>query len=163
MFTKDHLLNQLRHETKICKHLHSKLEAKHVDQKLGDNMRSTIELMRYLSCCGIVPAQSLVANDWSKAGDSIKEMDTMNADGFAKAMDAQMAALEELLGGYSDADLASKQATMPWGTTVSLGEALVTTSLSFMTAYRMQLFLHLKAGGRSELTTANCWMGSDPS
>ncbi len=41
------------------------------------------------------------------------------------------------------------------------GVCIVTWVLSGHAAYRMQLFLYLKASGREELNTMNLWSGVD--
>jgi hypothetical protein len=43
----------------------------------------------------------------------------------------------------------------------TLGRALVETTLKWLTAYRMQLFLYAKASGNEKIGTANNWAGVD--
>ncbi len=83
----------------------------------------------------------------------------MTPDAFQTHMDAQLAQIHYMMDQVTDADLAEREVTMPWGATFKLGEALVNTSLKFLTAYRMQLFLHAKTGGAAHLSTSDCWMG----
>jgi hypothetical protein len=64
------------------------------------------------------------------------------------------------LADLSDADLRGEIA--PWGETCSRGSFIVNFVLCGHAAYRMQLFLYLKAGGRHELGTSNLWDGADP-
>lgn len=67
--------------------------------------------------------------------------------------------IEELLSPCSDADLRA-QIEM-FGNKASRGSKLVLLVLSHYAAYRMQLFLYLKAAGRAELSTFNLWLGAD--
>jgi hypothetical protein len=60
----------------------------------------------------------------------------------------------------SDADFRSEIPSMGGGTT-SRGAMLVELLLCGSAAYRTQLFLYLKAGGREELSTTNLWAGVD--
>ena len=48
-----------------------------------------------------------------------------------------------------------------FGQNMTRGEALVNMVLCGYAAYRMQLFLYLKAMGREELNTLNLWGGYD--
>jgi hypothetical protein len=48
-----------------------------------------------------------------------------------------------------------------FGQKASRGLWIVRLVLSHYTAYRMQLFLYLKASGREELNTMNLWVGMD--
>jgi hypothetical protein len=48
-----------------------------------------------------------------------------------------------------------------FGSRMSRGAALVFLVLNHYAAYRMQLFLNLKASGHEELSTINLWAGMD--
>ena len=41
------------------------------------------------------------------------------------------------------------------------GEALHSSCVRFVVAYRMQLFLYLKQTTHPEMSTSNCWLGQD--
>jgi hypothetical protein len=45
---------------------------------------------------------------------------------------------------------------------MSLGAAIMNSSVKFLAAYRMQLFLYIKQLGRQELSTVQNWGGRDP-
>jgi len=47
------------------------------------------------------------------------------------------------------------------GSRISRGCFLVNYVFGQYTAYRLQLFLYLKASGREELNTMNLWLGAD--
>lgn len=59
----------------------------------------------------------------------------------------------------SDADLRAEMEMFEMK--ASRGLMLVNLVLCHYTAYRMQLFLYLKACGREELSTMNLWAGRD--
>ena len=40
-----------------------------------------------------------------------------------------------------------------------LSQAILTTSVRFLIAYRMQLFLNLKASGLQDIGSSECWHG----
>ena len=49
-----------------------------------------------------------------------------------------------------------------FGSKATRGTWIVRLVLCHYSAYRMQLFLYLKASGRQELSTMNLWVGMDP-
>ena len=162
MLTRQQFLNQVRQEAKICRHLWSKIPPGESDRSLGPKMRTTLELLRYLASCARVSTWALLEDGWSKLRDQVDENAALPFEGFPAAMDAQVAKVESLSAAVSDADLQTRLVKLPWGATMPLGEALVSTALRFLTAYRMQLFLHLKAHGQTALNTRDCWLGEDP-
>ena len=124
-------------------------------------MRTTLELLRYLTRCAQVPATAILTERWDNLKAQVDEAARMPADAFPEAMDSQLDALRTLLEPVSDDEFLTRPATVPWAPGQRLGEALVNTSLKFLTAYRMQLFLYAKIGGAADLATSNCWMGVD--
>src|SRR5882724_1432819 len=58
MSIKNALLNTMLHELTICQHLHTKLKAEDANWRPSENMRTTVELMGYISYIG----QSTVAH-----------------------------------------------------------------------------------------------------
>jgi hypothetical protein len=71
----------------------------------------------------------------------------------------QPALFAELLGSCSDADL--REEIEMFGSKASRGSWIVNLVLCHYVAYRMQLFLYLKACGHEELNTVNLWVGMD--
>ena len=84
----------------------------------------------------------------------------MNFDQILKAIEQQKGVYEDMLSGYSDQDFRSPIDLFGTGKT-SKGSVLVNLVLAGCAAYRTQLFLYLKAGGREELNTMNLWGGVD--
>ena len=161
MFNKSHFLDSLRHETKVCRHLFGKLDEDQLTYRPGESMRSTLELLRYLTYCAVGPAQSLVQGDWAVYKERVVAAESLDAAQFPAAMDRQLQELEELLAQLSDEDLLQREATLPTGVRQSLGAALVNMSLKYLSTYRMQLFLYAKASGSAGLDTWNNWAGQD--
>ncbi|MCG8458637.1 MAG: DinB family protein [Holophagales bacterium] len=161
MYSLDHLLSSMRHETKIIKHLHGKLSAEQLDFRPAEGMRSTLELLRYLSYCGIATAEALVTGDWAKYHARAAAAEELSADELPQAADRQMAELEALVEGLSAEDLA-REVDCPGGGTGLLGAALINHPSRYLATYRMQLFVYAKASGCAELSTWNNWGGEDP-
>ncbi len=71
----------------------------------------------------------------------------------------QSALFAEVLGSLSDTDLRTEMEM--FGSKASRGSWLVSLVWCHNVAYRMQLFLYLKACGREDLSTMNLWAGMD--
>ncbi|MCA8959939.1 MAG: hypothetical protein KDC38_05480 [Planctomycetes bacterium] len=162
MLDRNQFLAALERETQICKHLHTKVKPEMLDYAPGPGSRNTLDLMRYIGVCACAPTAAVVANDWSGVREYQQRADTMSADEFPARLDAQLEDIRRQLGTVSDEDLRTRDTTLPWGETTPMGAALVNTSLAFLTAYRLQLFNHIKASGAPQLNTYNAWGGIDP-
>jgi hypothetical protein len=84
---------------------------------------------------------------------------TRNLEQVKHAIGKQTALFEELVGSCSDADLRAEMEM--FGQKGSRSLWIIRMVLSHYSAYRMQLFLYLKACGREELSTLNLWAGMD--
>jgi hypothetical protein len=149
------------HECDVAIHLHGKLPEAAADYRPTPKQRSTVELLRYLSACGIGSARAMCEGEWEGYKEAMGRVEDMPLEGFPEAMQHQKQALEALFEGLTDEDLTSREAVLPWGEKVSLGRALLETTLKWLAAYRMQLFLYAKAAGNASIGTANNWAGVD--
>jgi hypothetical protein len=161
MLTREQFLESCEHEIKVIKHLATKLPPGGTRYRPSEAQRSTLELMRYLTTCAIVPATAAVAGNWDHAGVMEAAANDMTPANFGAAMDRQSRQLRRLIESVPHADLQHKDAQLPWGTKVKLGSALLTMALKPLVAYRMQLFLYIKASGRGDLGPSQCWPGVD--
>jgi hypothetical protein len=109
----------------------------------------------------IVPARAMVTGSWDEAEAREAASQFVTPEGFDAEMARQQEEVEALVRAIPDDDFLERTATLPWGAPASLGEALVTTVLKTLVAYRMQLFLYAKAAGAHELGPSNCWVGVD--
>ncbi len=156
------LQDALCHECDVITHLASKLPAGSDDYRPSPGQRSTLELLRYLAACGIGGARAMHDRDWAGYKECAARVEKMPAKEFPAAMARQKQELVALLGGLSDKDLVTRKSMLPWDQEVTLGRALQETTLKWLTAYKMQLFLYAKALGVTALATSNCWGGMDP-
>lgn len=160
MFDKTAFLASIAHETKICKHLLTKLDESKLGYRPGEGMRSTTELLSYLTIAGIAPTQALTDNDWSRVTGHMERAKAVTMHTFTDAMDDQLTQIRAIVEPLTDDDL-QRDAPFPWGGSTRLGVALVDLPLKFLAAYRLQLFCHAKATGRTEISTMNAWLGMD--
>ena len=165
MITKKEVIDLMVMECEIAKHLFKKLPKSKMNYRPGTKMRSTIELLRYMSFCGtecarIITLDSFKTNNWEKYEIAAKKSEKLKPGQFIKAMDAQIKDIKKLIGAIPEADLARKKIKLPFGGTITLGQALLTVPFRFMSGYRMQLFLYAKASNK-KIGTSNCWFGID--
>ncbi len=165
VLTKDELIGSLQGEVRILLHLASKADAAALDYRPAAKQRSLLELLQYLTIMGPIHARAIWAGDlemdaWRSAwtaGEAAAK--AMNLDQVKDAIGKQAALFAEVVGSCSDDDLRAE--IEMFGSRASRGSWFVRLVLSHFAAYRMQLFLYLKASGREELNTMNLWVGMD--
>jgi len=161
--TKEELIGVLRNEVRILRHLCTKVTPEMLNYRPAPKQRSTMELLRYLTVMGpaLVPACQTGKFDEALWGAKSAEAEAMDFDGVVKSLASQAEFYATTLGAMSEADFGSTVEL--FGQKGSTGTLLVNMVVCGHAAYRMQLFLYLKAGGREELNTYNLWGGVDGS
>jgi hypothetical protein len=162
VLTKQELIGLLQHEVNVLLHLASKIDHDKLDYRPTPNQRSTRELVQYLSMMGPIVMEAAIKNGqfdpaaWAAAEAAAK---VQSFDETLAVIRAQSDQYARMIGGLSDADF-RREITM-FGRPQTVGVALVSIVLAGYAAYRTQLFVYLKACGRSELNTMNLWAGVD--
>jgi hypothetical protein len=162
MITPKQFLSAVDHETRVLKHLATKVPAGTYDWRPTPAQRSTIELMRYLTSAASAPCRAMIEGSWDASEALEKESEAVTPETFAAALDRQRDVIAAALAPLTDRQYLEQDAALPWGTPVKLGEALVRTVLYTLVAYRMQLFLYAKQSGASDIGPAECWVGVSP-
>ncbi len=161
MLDKQQILESILSEGEIVKHLIKKIPEGAADYRPTPDQRSTLELLRYLTMCGIGGTLAMNDRHW----EGYKEWDAKTAnltlDEIPAAIDQQADALRAYFGELSDEDFSTKMTKTPIGEEISLARALLEVPVKWMTAYRMQLFLYCKQAGNNDIWTPNCWGGVD--
>jgi hypothetical protein len=165
VLTKEELISSIANEVRVLLHLISKVEPGMLDYKPALNQRTLVELLRYL----VVMAPVHVRGATGKAFDmeawramwNAEEgrASTMDLEQIREAIAKQPAVCADVINACPDEDLRGELEM--FGSKASRGSWLVRLLLSHYAAYRMQLFLYLKACGRPELSTMNLWVGTD--
>jgi hypothetical protein len=159
---KQHLFNNIEKEINICRRLYTRIPPDQMDFRPKEGVRSILELLQYLSCIG-----SIMLSYWLKKDDTdfttffdakIIAAKAMPREQFLIAMDEQMAIIKDLFKQISEEDLFHKEITYPWGGKAPLGEAIIGTSIKWLSAYKLQLFLFIKLCDDQKLTTADAWV-----
>jgi hypothetical protein len=149
-----------RDETNRAVFLASKLSADHLEYQPTDKSRTTMKLLQYLAVSMAGMAEALITGKTDHFAAIQAKADAVTFDSFADAMNAQQAGLETWVRGVDASEWTDKDVKLPWGPERKLCDAMVEGPLSFIIAYRMQLFLYLKVQDPS-YGTWECWGASD--
>ena len=162
VLTKQELIGALQNEVRLFLHLAGKIDRNQLDYRPTPKQRSTIELLRYMSVMGPALLKAIKAGAFDREGfqAAMTEANAMNFDQVLGAIENQRGAYAEILGSYSDEDFRGEIDLFGAGK-ASRGSVIAHLVLGGCAAYRMQLFLYLKACGRDELNTMNLWSGVD--
>lgn len=161
MLDKNDLLDAMLREIETIRHLATKVPAGGHDFRFTEGQRSTLELLRYASFCGMGGALAMTHGNWDGYKEWSEKTSALEASEIPAALDAQAAGLKGLFAEISDEDFAKKRVKTPVGEEMPLGRALLETAGKWMVGYRMQLFLQAKAAGNADIGTSNCWVGMD--
>ncbi len=162
MIGKNLLLQSLLREIEIVRHLHGKIAPGNENFKPTEGQRTTLELLRYLSYCGLGGAIYATTGDAERVKPMREASLKLGLTDIPAALDRQAAALKDLFASLDERELMTREVTVPWGARDTAARWLLDLPLKWLTGYRMQLFLYLKQSGRPELATSNCWRGEDP-
>ena len=162
MATKKELLDGMVFELQICKRLFRKIPKSKMNYRPAKDMRSTMELLRYLSFSApefvrMLQLNSFKTNNWDAYAAAETKAKTLKPGQFPAAIDRSIGDLRRLMAKISDRDLTTKKVWMPWKKMLSLGEAMSISAARFVTGYRMQLYLYAKASGGKKLGMMDCW------
>ena len=162
---KEHLLNNIEKEISICRRLYTKIPPGKMDFRPKEGLRSILELLQYLGIVG-----SALPYYWLKKegtdffaffAEGDKAAKAMPHEQFLTAMDEQMATIRDLFNEISEDDLMNKEIDYPWGGKAPMGEAIIATSIKFLTGYKLQLFSLIKLCDDQKLGTADAWFITD--
>jgi hypothetical protein len=156
MYTKENFLKSLENEVRIIKHLATKVGPDMLEYRPTPAQRSTLELMQYISAVGSGVMRSVSLNNAKEWGYYDDFRKSVTLDNFSKKMDEQLSDMKENFSKFTDSDF-SKEADF-YGK-ASVAEHMINILRNF-SAYRMQLFLYIKANGVS-VNTMNLWAGMD--
>jgi hypothetical protein len=161
MISKQQLGEAMVRECDICLHLFGKLRPGALEYRPSPGQRSTAELLRYLSVCGIAGVRAMANGDFKLFREALARVQDAPADAFPAAMEEQKADLRAFFETVTEETLERQQATLPGGGAKPLGVAILEGPLKWLTGYKLQLFLYAKATGAHDIGTANAWAGID--
>lgn len=161
VLTKQELISSLQHEVHVLLHLAGKLDRSMLDYRPTLKQRSVLELLKYLSIMGPQLVRGAQAGGFDHAAWTTAQQaaEARDFDQTLAAIAAHGDEYASLIGPMSDQDF--RDEIEMFGRTTTRGAFIVNLVLCGCAAYRTQIFLYLKACGRTELTTANLWGGVD--
>jgi hypothetical protein len=162
VLTRAELIASLQNEARLATHLLSKADPAKLDYRPSDRQRTTLELARYIGMMGPTIIRWSLANTsdfaiWTEAETASKAWSFEQAKA---AVAAQRNEYADLLAGLTDADFRAEMKDFD-GNKTSRGNFLANLVLGGCAAYRMQLFLYLKASAAPDLNSSNLWSGMD--
>lgn len=161
MYTKRILMEGITREFEILKHLGSKVTKKNAEFKLSEEQRSIEELEHYIVTS--FPAQiSLMVEgirNLDKYMEKSQAITKFTWKRFVIELNKALRAIKKEIRTVKGK--ARKEEVELWGRKGTRGSFLIDYVFTFLGAYKMQLFLQLKASGLTELTTSNVWGGRD--
>ncbi len=160
LYTKEQFLDAVTNEFRIYKHLAEKIPAGTDGYKPTEGQRSTLELLQYVAVVFAATAEVILKNDMSLYSTLMPSSAEVSVANFADMMDRQEAKFKEILAQYTDEDFATVINMYGMGDKPK-AVYLVESILKWLAAYKMQLFLYIKASGNTSLGTSNLWGGVD--
>jgi hypothetical protein len=157
MFSTEAFIKSYQTDSSICARLYGKIPAGGLDYRPTQGQRTTLELLRYISKGPYNGVRRIVAGDWTLGKPAVELSKDMPASDFVAMMHWQSDEVARIVREANPIDLEEGYVLLPWGENSKRGEALVNYPLKWLTAYRMQLFLYLKAAGAPELATPDLW------
>ena len=165
VLTKEELIGRLQHEVRVLLHLISKVDPAHLDYRPTEKQRSLLELLQYFTTFVPIHLRTIHAGAWNLDAwrDAWRNKELVaGKQGMAEikaAIAKQPELFMQLVDSLSEDDLRAEMEM--FGRMGSRGSWLVWMVLCHYVAYRMQLFLYLKACGRDDLGTLDLWAGID--
>ncbi|MEO8201933.1 MAG: hypothetical protein ABI679_15485 [Gemmatimonadota bacterium] len=161
MITKQQLSASMQRDCDIVAHLFSKLSPDAYDYRPSPGQRTTLELLQYLAICVTIGLRCMTEKDWKLFAGLYAHARELKAEDFPEAMDRQKSGIATFFDSVSEQTLETDIAPLPGGLMLPLGEAVMNGPAKWLTAYKMQLFLYVKATSAPEITTPNLWAGVD--
>ena len=161
MTHKETLFNVIEKEVGVIKTLSAKITKEILSYSPMEGMRTTLEVMQYLTWCGASTITFFLLDDPSKAKENymkfMEEAKSVTPENFKERMDTQLTIIKGCFEKISDEDLISKEVELPWKEPMMLGQAIMETTVKWLTGYKMQLYLYMKQN-EIKLDTGDCWI-----
>jgi hypothetical protein len=160
MYTKENLIASVENEFRIIKHLAEKIPADTEGYKPTEGQRTTLELLRYLATVFANGTHVIYEGTTEAYKTGPLKGDDVTIENFSEKMDAQLGMWKEMMEKFDDTQLNTTINIYGMGD-MSKGRYLIENLVKWAAAYKMQLFLYIKASGNSSIGTSNLWGGMD--
>lgn len=159
---KQHLLQNIEREIVLLKQLAPFIEEKDLDFRPAEKVRSTYELMQYLSTIGVTMFHWFtegMTQEYRDKNTALRQ--SLTLANFSERLDEQWLGIQKYMEKISEEDLNSKIVELPTKEKMVLGAAIINAPIKWLTAYRMELFVYLKMNGKDQLGTREAWVFAD--
>lgn len=162
MITKQEYLDSIAFELGVIRHLAAKVKPETFDWKPTPAQRTVHELMTFMGHIFGLAIDMIQTGDAGMEANIAKwkETPTVTLENFDSLIMLQENYIKEKVSAMSEEEL--NESVALYGRTQSRALHLLNGPLKWATAYKMQLFLYLKATGQAHLNTMNLWAGMDP-
>lgn len=161
MIDKQTILDSMLKEFACIAHLAGKVRPGTENWRPSAGQRSTLDLLRYLTVCGVGPIKAGAKGDWEIGKKMHEASEKLSLADIPAALQRAAEDLKATMAEIPSGDFLGKTVTRPNGDKMSLARLLLDTAFKYLPAYKMQLFLYLKQNGHPELNTFNVWRGQD--
>ncbi len=158
MITKKQFVDSFVTELDIIRHLGTKVELSMLDYRPTEKQRSTLELMNYLGHIFNTGVTITIEGSSENYKEIMKDVPEVTLSNFDLVMQMQTKNVVEKIEALSDEDFAKEIEI--FGHTDTLAMHILGIS-KWAVAYKMQLFLYIKACGKHDINTSNLWAGVD--
>jgi hypothetical protein len=158
MITKEQYIKSFVKELEIIKHLAEKITPEMLEYRPTEKQRSTLELMQYLGHISATAILSFIDPVNNNYGELAKAKDFITFENFISKIDEQIKVVTSEVEALTDEQLNTEVAFFGMNEKLSMH---LLNALKWITAYKMQLFLYIKANGVSHIGTSNVWGGYD--
>lgn len=157
MITKEQLVNEITHEFNVMRHLGQKATEEQLSYRPSDSQRTLLELMQYVSYVFTATAEAVINGDQTVYPKMSEEAKSLTLANFDERMQAQAERVRELVMPMTEEQANEEVMVFMKATRATY----VLNMLKWAAAYKLQMFLYLKASGHSHLNTMNAWAGMD--
>ncbi len=162
MITKQEFVDNILFELDILKHLATKIDPAKLSYKPTEVQRTTLELMQYLShwpSTAVLVAREGGFDPYTEPSNKSLEVDS--PEKFIEALDREKKLVVDYMATITDQMMEEGIDLFKNGFPQKRSLILTNMLLKMLPAYKMQLFLYIKASGNLNIGTSNLWMGRD--
>lgn len=155
---KEHLLYSMGREIAQLKSLVPHIEENDLSFRPNEKVRSTYELMQYLSTIGSTMMHWYLDGMTPEYREQVKaQRESLTLSNFTERLETQWLNIQQYMQRISEEDLHNKTVELPYKETMPLGQAIIAGPIRWLAVYRMELFVYLKLSGKTELSTKEAW------
>ncbi len=158
MITKQQFIDNFVKEIDIIRHLATKVTPDMLDYRPHEKQRSMLELLNYLGHIFTVGVELNIEGNMGKYAELTSNVPVVTLENFDMLMEAQAKAVAARIEALTDAELTEEYEI--FGRSASRAMHIFGV-MKWTVAYKMQLFLYIKANGNHDISTINLWAGVD--